>query len=597
MAEETIQALLVEDNEEHAQLLQRLLIESDEPIFEFRRFSTLQSALLALHAPGAPATPGAGDAPIARRFDIVLLDLSLPDSEGIETFLRMQERAPDLPIVVLTGTDDEGLAVETVKRGAQDYLVKGRVDDRILVRSLLYALERKKTQYELKRARDDLEQRVEARTAELLAANALLQKEIAERKRAESAVLESNRQLADALEKLRETQEQVIQRERLHALGRMASGIAHDFNNALAPILGFSELLLRRPESLRDYERARGYIEMIHTTAEDSAKIVARLREFYRYREANDLFTPVSLNDLIQQVISMTQPRWKDQAQAQGTQVTIKTELQNIPTISGNEAELRELLFNVVFNAIDALSERGTVTFRTSMREDSAVLQVSDTGSGMTEEVRSRCLEPFYTTKEEHGSGLGLGIVYGIVRRHDGTIEIESAPGKGTTVTIALPLYKEERVPVRKEPSSRIEETLRILVVEDEPLVREVIEVYLREDRHYVETAVNGREGLEKYRAGTFDLVLTDRAMPEANGDVLAAEIKQINPRQPVILLTGFGDLMSGAGEKPEGVDLVVGKPFTMDSLRAAMAEAIRPRDPPPPNGAPPGDRLPPPQG
>ena len=136
----------------------------------------------------------------------------------------------------------------------------------------------------------------------------------------------------------------MIQRERLHALGRMASGIAHDFNNALAPILGFSELLLRKPETLRDEERARGYIEMIHTAAEDSAKIVARLREFYRYREENDLFTPVSLNDLIQQVISLTQPRWKDQAQASGVYITIKTELQNIPTIAGNEAELREML-------------------------------------------------------------------------------------------------------------------------------------------------------------------------------------------------------------------------------------------------------------
>ena len=172
------------------------------------------------------------------------------------TFLRVQERAPDVAVVVLTGLDDEALAVETVQRGAQDYLVKGRVDERLLVRSLRYALERKKSQYELKRARDDLEKRVADRTAELVFANEKLLKEIAERKRAEAAVLEGNRQLADALEKLRETQEHVIQRERLHALGRMASGIAHDFNNALAPILGFSELLLRRPEHLADTAQA-----------------------------------------------------------------------------------------------------------------------------------------------------------------------------------------------------------------------------------------------------------------------------------------------------------------------------------------------------
>jgi signal transduction histidine kinase len=564
MAEEYIRVLLVEDNEEHAELLQRMLIDSDNPIFEVAKFSALRPALDALDLPG---------------FQAVLLDLTLPDSEGIQTFLRMQAAAPDLPIVVLTGLDDEALAVETVQRGAQDYLVKGRVDDRLLVRSLRYALERKKAQWELKRARDDLERRVTDRTTELREANEHLHQEIGERKRAEAALMESNRQLAEALEKLRETQEHVIQRERLHALGRMASGIAHDFNNALAPILGFSELLLRRPETLRDTDRARGYVEMIHTAAEDSAKIVARLREFYRYREENDVFTPVSLNDLIQQVISLTQPRWKDQAQANGVHVTMRTDLQNIPTISGNEAELREMLFNIVFNAIDAIPSRGTITFRTSLREECAVLQVIDSGTGMTEDVRNRCLEPFFSTKDEHGTGLGLGIVYGIVRRHDGTIEIDSAPAKGTTISIGLPLYKEDRAPVRPAPASVMERPLHILVVEDEPLVREVIEVYLREDNHIIQTAANGREGLEKYRAGTFDLVLTDRAMPEVNGDVLAAEIKKINPHQPVILLTGFGDLMSGAGEKPDGVDLVVSKPFTLNSLRDALTKALAMRN------------------
>jgi signal transduction histidine kinase len=562
MPEQIIKVLLVEDNEEHAELLRRLLVESNEPIFEVITVARLDEALDTLGRPGT---------------QLVLLDLSLPDSEAFETFLRVQNRVPDLPIVVLTGTDDEALAVETVQYGAQDYLVKGRLDDRILVRSLRYAMERKKSQLELKRARDDLERRVEERTGELRSANEKLQTEIWERKRAEAALMESNRQLADALEKLRETQAHVIQRERLHALGRMASGIAHDFNNALAPILGFSELLLRRPDTLRNEERARGYVEMIHTAAEDSAKIVARLREFYRYREESDVFTPVSLNDLIQQVISLTQPRWKDQAQASGVNVTMRTELQNIPTIAGNEAELREMLFNVVFNAIDAITiDRGTVTFRTSLRGESALLEVADSGMGMTEEVRLRCLEPFFSTKQEHGTGLGLGIVYGIVRRHDGTIEINSAPQKGTTVSITLPLYKEAQAPAAPPEAGVMERPLHILVVEDEPLVREVIEVYLREDHHIVQTASNGREGLEKYKAGTFDLVLTDRAMPEFNGDVLAAEIKKVNPHQPVILLTGFGDLMRGAGEKPEGVDLVVSKPFTLNSLREAMNRVVR---------------------
>lgn len=232
------------------------------------------------------------------------------------------------------------------------------------------------------------------------------------------------------------------------------------------------------------------------------------------------------------------------------------------------------MLFNVVFNAVDAIEKNGTITFQTSLRDQFAVLKVVDTGAGMTEEVRLRCIEPFFSTKHEHGTGLGLGIVYGIVRRHDGIIQIESAPGRGTVVSISLPLYKEEHPPARVDPAAVMARPLHILVVEDEPLVREVIEVYLREDKHIVQTASNGREGLETYRAGSFDLVMTDRAMPEVNGDVLAANIKKINPLQPVILLTGFGDLMSGAGEKPEGVDFVVGKPFTLNILRDAINRA-----------------------
>ena len=510
---------------------------------------------------------------------LILLDLGMePESEGFETFQRVHAMARDIPIIVLSGNDDEALAIQTVQSGAQDYLVKGHDDNpHWLLRSMHYALERKRAQQDLKVAYDEMERRVVERTAELRKTNADLEHEVGERRRAEEALIQTNQRLAEALQELRETQQQIIQQERLHALGRMASGIAHDFNNALAPILGFSELLLIRPEMLEDRERTRSYLQMINTAAKDSATVVGRLREFYRYREEAESALPVVLNDLVQQVILLTQPKWKDQALAAGVNVKIQTDFKNTPTISGNESELREMLTNIVFNAVDAVVEQkgGTLTFRTFQKDNSVVLQVIDNGVGMTEEVRLRCLEPFFSTKSEHGTGLGLGIVYGIVRRHGGKIDIESEVGRGTTVTISLPVHKDEAVPEPKPWDAAGKLNKRILVVEDEPLVREVISVYLSTDNHEVTTAVNGAEGLEKYRAGTFDIVLTDRAMPQMNGDQLAEAIKKIDPKMPIILLTGFGDIMLGSGEKPTGVDMILSKPFTMSQLREAIAKFV----------------------
>ncbi len=460
--------------------------------------------------------------------ELILLDLSLPDSDGLETFIRIIEQARDIPIVVLSGINDVALAVETVQLGAQDYLVKGHVDNDLLVRSLRYALERKRIQTQLRRANEEMEKRVQDRTAALRHSNERLQQEIADRKKAEEATLLSNRQLASALGKLKEAQEEVIQRERMLALGRMANGIAHDFNNTLAPIVGFSELLVMKPELLLETQKARSYLEMIHTAAKDSARVVSRLREFYRYREKNEIFSPVVLNDLILQVIALTQPRWKDQALAAGVNIEIRTELGNVPTVPGNEGDLREAIANVMFNAIDAIPKRGTITIRSEVQGRWAVITITDTGVGMSEEVRQRCLEPFFTTKKDQGTGLGLGSVYGTVRRHEGEIDLQSEPGRGTSVCISLPTEKNLKAPEARKPVSETPPPLRILVVEDEPLVREVLSVYLAEDKHEIVVAADGREGLEKFKSGGhFDLILTDRAMPEMNGDALAIEVKK----------------------------------------------------------------------
>jgi signal transduction histidine kinase len=559
MQDKLIQVLLIEDNEEHTQFLRQLLASSNAGQFELHAAGDVAQGIERLKDGG---------------IQLILLDLTLPDSDGLETFIRVVEEAQDIPLIVLSGINDVALAVETVQLGAQDYLVKGHVDNHLLVRAMQYAIERKRAQLQLKRINDSLEVRVRDRTDALLQTNVKLQQEIADRRRAEEALQESNRQLSAALEQLQHTQREIIQRERMHALGRMANGIAHDFNNALAPILGFSELLVMKPEMMEDPQRMRKYLEIIHTAAKDSAKVVSRLKEFYRYRDEGEVFTPVVINDVVLQAISVTQPRWKDQALADGVNIDIRTEMGNVPTVPGNEAELRELMVNLIFNAIDAIPKRGTITIRTEVQGRWLVITVSDDGIGMNEETKTRCLEPFFSTKEDEGIGLGLGSVHGIVRRHEGEIDVQSEEGRGTSISVSLPLDKSAKAPEAPQLTIAMRETLRVLVVEDEPLVREVICVYLGEDHHEFVTAENGREGLEKFGAGTFDLVLTDRAMPEMNGDQLAVEIKKIRPDQPVVLLTGFGDLMTGAGEQPAGVDLVVSKPFTFATLRNAIAKA-----------------------
>jgi CheY-like chemotaxis protein len=200
---------------------------------------------------------------------------------------------------------------------------------------------------------------------------------------------------------------------------------------------------------------------------------------------------------------------------------------------------------------------------------------VSDTGSGMSEEVRQRCLEPFFSTKGEHGTGLGLGLVYGIIRRHEGQMSLETEEGKGTSFFIRLPALKDGEMVTVAAPviGSQVQTPLHILVVDDEPSFCNLVSGFLTSDGHTVETANDGREGLRKFLAGRFDVVLLDQAMPEMSGTQVAAAIKQMTPDKPVILVSGFADVMEAVGEEPAGVDLLLSKPVTLERFREALAE------------------------
>lgn len=410
------------------------------------------------------------------------------------------------------------------------------------------------------------------REGDVIVGAVLTFQDITKRKEAEQALQASNRHLARALTELRHAQQQVIGQERLRALGQMASGVAHDFNNALSKILGFTELLLTSPEKLADTAKTRDHLRMINTIAQDAARVVHRLREFYRPRRDTERFELVDLNTIVEQSISLTEPKWRRQAQATGSHIEIRRELQPLPAIAADETEIREVLTNLIFNAADAMPAGGTLTVRTRAADGDVILEVADTGVGMTEQARRHCFEPFFSTKGETGTGLGLAIVYGIVQRHRGKIDIDTQPGLGTRFTVRFPAHADQAArPVAPPVPAAVNHPLRILVVEDEPMIRQIEAEYLATDGHVVETAADGGEGLSKFHAGKFDLVLVDRAMPEINGDQLTKAIKEFKPGTPVILVTGFADVMKGDGERPSRADMVLPKPFSQTDLRLAV--------------------------
>jgi CheY-like chemotaxis protein len=245
-------------------------------------------------------------------------------------------------------------------------------------------------------------------------------------------------------------------------------------------------------------------------------------------------------------------------------------------SVFANESEIRELVTDLVFNAVDAMPQGGVITIRSSTQAKSVTLEISDTGIGMTDEVQRRCFEPFFSTKSDTGTGLGLASVYGIIQRHGGEISIHSEVGKGSTFTIRLPANSGQpaRPIAAKAPVLAKNGRLHILVVEDEPMVREIEAEYLISDGHAVETAADGCEGLSKFRAGKFDLVLVDRAMPQVNGDQLTEAIKELDPNMPVILATGFADTL-GDDHGRHRANLVLCKPFSRASLREVVGRAV----------------------
>jgi signal transduction histidine kinase/ActR/RegA family two-component response regulator len=392
--------------------------------------------------------------------------------------------------------------------------------------------------------------------------------------------------LQQAYDDLRQSQHTVMQQERLRALGQMASGIAHDINNAISPVSLYTESLLEREPNLS--ERARGYLTTIQRAIEDVARTVARMREFYREREAQLTLERVDLNRAIRQVVELTRPRWSDLPQQRGVMVDLKTDLDDaLPDVMGAEHEIRDALTNLIFNAVDAMPSGGRLTVRTRQYgsadgPERVFIDVSDTGIGMDEDTRRRCLEPFFTTKGERGTGLGLAMVYGMIQRHSAELDIESAAGQGTTVRLSFPAYTASAVTttqVIKAPF--VSRRLRILLVDDDPMLIKSLQDTLQEDGHQITATHGGQAGIDSFAAAQkrgecFDIVVTDLGMPHVDGRKVASSIKMMSSTTPVILLTGWGQRLIAANDIPPHVDKLLSKPPRLHELRAAFAELVR---------------------
>jgi CheY-like chemotaxis protein len=330
-----------------------------------------------------------------------------------------------------------------------------------------------------------------------------------------------------------------------------------------------------------DQKMRRG-LELIVQSARDGARTVKRIQDFARQRQDRD-FETVSVDRLLSDASEITRPRWKDESEAAGAQIDFAVSNRSGAHVLGDASELRDVLVNMIFNAMDAMPGGGRLTLAAEQRDEKVIVTVEDTGCGMNPEVRSRVFDPFFTTKGVEGIGLGLSVSYGVIRRHGGTIRVESEVGRGSTFRVVLPLVGCAALSAEEEAEARMpgatshgRGTTRILVVDDEEPVRELLCEILEAEGVQVTTAANGAEALARFESGRFDAVLTDLGMPGMNGWELLRRISERDRQVPLAVITGWGELVSTHEEKAARVEWVLTKPFAMSQICEIAQEITR---------------------
>jgi signal transduction histidine kinase/ActR/RegA family two-component response regulator len=383
--------------------------------------------------------------------------------------------------------------------------------------------------------------------------------------------------IAEAHTRHEAQREQEIHAQKMAALGELSFGVAHNVNNTLTGILGRAQLILRNST---DPGKVESGLELIIKSAEDGAHIIRRIQDFARQRPSRE-FEVVAVAELLKDACEMTRPRWESRSEFAPIRFALQADCN--AHIKGDPVELREVLVNMIYNAIDAMPSGGEVRVSTQENRDRIVIHITDTGTGMGPEVKQRLFDPFFTTKGKAGTGMGLAVSFGIIRRHEGSIEVDSEPGRGTTFKISLPKVSLEPAAVEGTtsldsavPSS--DDKVRVLVVDDETHVREVLIEALEADGCEVISAQSGEIALALYdqHEGRFDAVFTDIGMPEMSGWELVTEIRERSKTVPIAIISGWADAISIQTKNAVKADWVVAKPFDINKISSIAQEIIQ---------------------
>jgi PAS domain S-box-containing protein len=373
---------------------------------------------------------------------------------------------------------------------------------------------------------------------------------------------------------IRKMEEALLQSEKLRSIGTITAGISHEFNNILAIISGNVQLLGR---TYKDHGDLTDALRIIKRATDDGAEISSKMLEFTKTSQDTKKLVSSDIRDLIRQSIDFTMPRWKNEAQARGITYKMDTEgMKNVSSILCNPTELREVFINLIINALDAMPEGGSLSFSTWSGDDTVFVSISDTGEGMSEEVRKNIFDPFFTTKSPVGTGLGMSMAYGIITRHGGKIEAESELGKGTIFSLQIPIAaKEGDTELFSEPVQDIQcKSLHILVVDDEVNIGKLLDEFLSDDGHKVKTVDNGADAIKLSKRKNFDLVLCDLVMPYVSGYDVIKALNKLDRRPKIGIITGWNEKLKPI-EEGMNVDFVVRKPFDFSELANHINEAF----------------------